>query len=150
MGGRPPKPTQVKELQGTLRICRVNPDEPVPKVELNQIKPPKNLQKGAREIWEFALSQAPDGLLTGLDFAVFEQWCSSYDMACRLRDRINREGEVVTDSHGNIIVNPLLNGYLKLLAQLRALQNDMGFTPASRTKISTAKEDQPKNEFIDL
>ena len=149
MAGRPPKPTKVKELQGTLQKCRVNADEPKPQGKMSPERPPKNLTKGAQELWCFALSQAPEGLLTSLDAAVFEQWCSTYDLACRIRDRVNEEGEVIETENG-FVMNPLLNGYLKLLAQLRTLQNDLGFTPASRTKISTAIADKPKNDFIDL
>ena len=150
MPGRPPKPTAVKALQGTLQKVRVRKDEPKPRGQLVPSAPPKGLTKGAQALWRYALECAPEALLTALDAAVFEQWCSQYDLACRLRDRINKDGEVVEDKDGNHIVNPLLHGYVKLMQQLRALQNDLGFTPASRTKISTGKPDAPKNEFIDL
>lgn len=151
MAGRPRKPTAVKRLQGTLQKCRANPAEPLPKVPLKDIEPPESLTENAKSLWRFSLSQAPDGLLTALDFGVFEQWCSLYAFACDLRDSVARDGAVIVDEKGNAKANPVLKSYNAICYTLKALENEMGFTPAGRTKVAAADSKGGKsNGFIDL
>lgn len=73
MGGRPRKPTAVKKLQGTLQPCRTNELEPMPSHALKSVAVPDYLSDKAKEIWLFAIEQAPEAMLTGLDFSVMAQ-----------------------------------------------------------------------------
>ena len=89
---RPRKPTAIKKLQGTLQPCRTNFNEPVPKKALNTVEPPDFLSKTARDLWVFALAQAPDELLTTLDFSVFACWADTMAKIIECQEILNREG----------------------------------------------------------
>lgn len=148
---RPRKPTAVKKLQGTLQPCRTNPNEPIPHTPLARIAPPEHLSEIAKDAWRFALSQAPEELLTSLDFAVFEQWTVLYAQLVEVQKQLNQEGLFVIDPVTGISSpNVLLKVQVMLQDTLRRYMTEMGFTPASRSKISISKKTENKNEFLDL
>lgn len=148
---RPRKPTAVKKLQGTLQPCRTNKNEPMPQTPLARIAPPEHLCELAKDAWRFALSQAPEELLTSLDFAVFEQWSVLYAQLVEVQKKLNQEGLFITDPDTGISKpNVLLKIEVVLQDTLRRYMTEMGFTPASRSKISVSKKTETKNEFLEL
>lgn len=152
MGGRPRKPTALKKLQGTLQKCRTNPAEPRPAHELKNTLPPDYMTESAKQIWTFALDQAPEGMLTTLDFAVFSRWVVLYDQFMILSSAIKREGTIQENEDGTLAVNPMLRALNQTAATLRALETELGFTPASRSKVISLKcgAGAPKNAFEGL
>ncbi len=148
---RPRKPTAVKKLQGTLQPCRTNQNEPNPQIPLQQIEPPRHLSTIAKNAWRFALSQAPTELLTSLDFATFEQWCITYAELVEVQKVLKREGlTFLNEDTGLSMPHPLIKTQMFLQDTLRRYMTEMGFTPASRSKISIAKQDEKNNDFLDL
>lgn len=146
MAGRPRKPTAVKKLQGTLQKCRTNQNEPKPAGELKRVEPPEFLTDTAKEIWRYALEMAPEGLLTSLDFGIFTEWVVGYDAFVHLSAAMKETGTIQKDADGNVRVNDILHHITKTASILNKLQNDMGFTPASRSKISVnVKQAEPEN-----
>jgi len=148
---RPRKPTAIKKLQGTLQPCRTNENEPVPDVFLAQIEPPKHLNETARDMWEFAVSQAPKEMLSSLDFSVLAAWAETQGKIIELEKEIQRDGMLIFDEKkGHNIINPAveLQNALKNI-MLRQL-SELGFTPASRSKVSLKKKEDPKNGFVEL
>ena len=151
MGGRPRKPTAVKAMQGTLQKCRTNPNEPKPKGELKNVVPPPYLTETAKDVWRYALDNAPEGLLTNLDFGIFTQWGVCFAAFITMTAAMKEGGTVQTDGRGVKRVNDLLHQILKTTAILRGLENELGFTPASRSKITTVRaETVQKNKFSDF
>lgn len=74
MAGRPPKPTQLKILEGTFRPDRARPDEPQPPA--GEIVKPAFLKKRASELWdEYAPLLEKMGTLTCVDPHVLAEWC---------------------------------------------------------------------------
>lgn len=149
--GRPRKPTAVKKLQGTLQPCRTPENEPVPSIPLRAIKPPRHLCKFARDAWKFAVEQAPEGLLTSLDFSTFEQWADVYAKILECEQVLKTEGWVVTDPDSGISKpHPMLKMQNELRGLLKIYLTELGFTPASRSRISITPKTEHKNDFIDL
>lgn len=148
MAGRPRKPTALKKLQGTLQKCRTNPDEPIPQIDLKSIVAPDYLTDSAKEIWTFALQAAPEGMLSSLDFGIFVQWVVCFDQFIQLSACIKEQGTFTKDGDGNIKVSDILHHITKTAAILRGLENELGFTPASRSKVvSFGKKNEKKNKF---
>lgn len=148
MAGRPRKPTALKKLQGTLQKCRTNPDEPIPQIDLKNIVAPDYLTDSAKEIWTFALQAAPEGMLSSLDFGIFAQWVVCFDQFIQLSACIKEQGTFTKDGDGNIKVSDILHHITKTAAILRGLENELGFTPASRSKVvSFGKKNEKKNKF---
>lgn len=151
MPGRPRKPTAVKRLQGTLQKCRTNTSEPIPAIDLKTLMPPDYLTESAKEIWSFALTAAPQGMLSTLDFGIFTEWVVVYDQFVRLSACIKEQGTFAQDGEGNVKVSDILHHLTKTAGILRGLQNELGFTPASRSKVvSFSTKDEKKNKFEGL
>lgn len=145
---RPRKPTAVKRLQGTLQPCRTNKNEPIPQTDLKTLVAPDYLCESAKEIWTFAVDQAPEGMLSSLDLAIFTQWVVCFDSFIKLNNRLNETG--VIDENGK--VSDVLHHVTKTAAILCRLENELGFTPASRSKVASYRQTDKgtENKFADL
>lgn len=152
MGGRPRKPTAVKKLQGTLQKCRTNPAEPTPQNDLKAMTPPEYLTDSAKEIWAFALSQAPEGMLSTLDFGIFSEWAVVYDQFLTISESIKKGGTLRRETDGELVPSPLLSKLHSTITLLRGLQSDLGFTPSSRSRVVSFGKESEKtgNKFADL
>jgi P27 family predicted phage terminase small subunit len=125
----------------------------VPPNDIKAMAPPDYLTDSAKGIWVFALSQAPEGMLSTLDFGVFSQWVVVYDQFLTITAGIKRDGTLQETADGELIPSPLLAKLQSTVNLLRGLQSDLGFTPASRSRVVsfTAKTgDKKSNAFTDL
>jgi P27 family predicted phage terminase small subunit len=136
--GRKPKPTQLKVVQGTLRQSRVNKREP--KVSGDLLTAPAHLSDAQREIWDYAIANAPKGLLKRLDLSVLETWVVACVFHRDAVKQVTENGQVVTSPNGYPIVNPYLSNANKQALIMMKAASEMGFTPASRSRIVVAEE----------
>ena len=125
-------PTAIKELKGTLRPCRVKKNEPRPQGELIATKPPKSLSKRGQELWKYALEQMPPHVITAVDGALFERWCTLQDQFLDVA-KVVQAGNLL-DENGSM--SGALRAELQLNSSIITIEKELGFTPASRTKIS--------------
>lgn len=125
-------PTAIKELKGTLRPCRVKKNEPKPQGELIATKPPKTLSKRGQELWKYALEQMPPHVITAVDGSLFERWCTLQDQFLDIA-KVVQSGNLL-DENGNM--SGALRAELQLNSSILTIEKELGFTPASRTKIS--------------
>lgn len=125
-------PTAIKEIKGTLRPCRVKKNEPKPQGELIATKPPKTLSKRGQELWQYALEQMPPHVITAVDGALFERWCTLQDQFLDVA-KVVQSGNLL-DENGNM--SGALRAELQLNSSIITIEKELGFTPASRTKIS--------------
>jgi phage terminase small subunit len=116
------KPDNVHKLRGTFRKDRHG--DPETKLEMPQRAPtmPKvvGMDKEAKAEWRRvtrALSNM--GVLTVLDRAIVAQYCLLWGRLCRNPDSFDAA----------------------LFAQLRMAEQELGFTPPSRGKITVPKKD---------
>ena len=75
MPGRKRKPTALKVLEGTFRKDRANLKEPKPTGDL--LKAPAHFNKKQQAVWDYAIDNAPKGLLKLLILAsrLFSNTC---------------------------------------------------------------------------
>lgn len=125
-------PTAIKAMKGTLRPCRVKKNEPRPQGELIATKPPKTLSKRGQELWQYALEQMPPHVITAVDGALFERWCTLQDQFLDVA-KVVQSGNLL-DENGNM--SGALRAELQLNSSIITIEKELGFTPASRTKIS--------------
>ena len=148
---RPRKPTKVKELQGTLQPCRTNLNEPKIESTIKSMTPPEYLSDRAKQLWTDAIEYCPDDMITNADVSIFEQWCVTYDQLASIQEELKKSGITVYDEDGVPRPNPLINAQIKLQQTLRLTCTELGFTPASRSKVSVSqKAEQPDNPFLQL
>ncbi len=149
---RPRKPTAVKAMQGTLQRCRTNFCEPVPSTMLDQVDPPSFLGDKAMDLWRYAVAQAPREMLTSLDMSVLATWADTQAKIIECEEEILAYGMFVEDEKtGRRMANKALAQQNELKGILLRCLSELGFTPASRSKVSVAKKgDTEANPFMDL
>ncbi len=149
---RPRKPTAVKAMQGTLRPDRVNRDEPIPDTFLDQVEPPDYLGDDAKDCWRYAVKMAPREMLTSLDFAVLATWADTQGKIMECERELQRTGLFIYDEKkGYSLPSKVLTEQTQLKMALLRCMNELGFTPASRSKVSVRKKgDDAANPFMDL
>jgi P27 family predicted phage terminase small subunit len=138
MAGRKPKPTALKLIQGTLRKSRENLREPKPSGDL--VEPPSYFSNEQIEVWNYAISNAPKGLLKRLDIAILEIWVIAYVTYRDSAKKVGTLGQVIKSPSGYPIVNPYLSNMNKQAQIMMKASSEMGFTPTSRSKIALVEE----------
>ncbi len=141
MAGRKPLPTAVKKLKGTLQKCRTNINEPKPTHHL--CTAPEYMSEIAKEAWDYAVKNSPPGLLSALDGAVLERWANCSGLYREALAKINRagvSGMIIKTPSGILRRSPLMDVIRDLAMEMKMYEAEMGFTPASRSRISTSPE----------
>ena len=135
MAGRKPLPTEIKRLKGTLQKCRINPHEPKPVGSL--VEPPEYMSEGAKSAWRYALECAPPHLLKRLDMSVLEVWACAADLYRKAQEGLGKTGLLVKASNTGV---PMQSPYLAIANKQAQIMTkaatEMGFTPASRSRVS--------------
>ena len=152
MAGRNPLPTRVKQVKGTLQKCRTNAREPKPTSVL--CDPPEYMSESAKEAWRYAVEHSPPGLLSALDGAVLERWancCGMYREALAKINQTGVSGMLVKTPSGILRRSPLMDVIRDLALEMKGYESEMGFTPASRSRVSVpndpANKDDPWDEI---
>lgn len=146
MAGRRPKPTALKKAQGNPGKRKLNLLEPQPEPVAPAM--PDFLSKNAKKWWAYL---APMLLrlkvLTEAEQIALAHLC---DQTAQLEEasRIIQKGGLLVKKQlydragkkmGTIpVINPAYKAQSDLLKHVRALMNEFGLTPASRTKVSKA------------
>ena len=137
MPGRKPLPTAVKKIKGTLQQCRVNRHEPRSNTTLGVA--PDYMSESAKEAWQYAVTNAPVGLLSALDGAVLERWANCSGMYREALSKINRagvSGMIIKTPSGILRRSPLMDVIRDLALEMKGYETEMGFTPAARSRVS--------------
>ena len=151
MAGRKPLPTTVKKIRGTLQKCRTNLNEPKPQGEL--VDPPDYMAEGAKSAWRYALQCAPPNLLKRLDMSVLEVWACAADLYRKAQSGINKTGLLVKAPNTGV---PMQSPYLAIANKQAQIMTkaatEMGFTPASRSRVSLPMEaaDEGMDPWADI
>lgn len=150
-GGRPPKPTKLKELTGNPGKRALNKDEPKPP----QRKPscPKHLVGEARKEWDRMSKQLFElGLLTEVDRAALAGYCQAWARWVQAEEEMGKkEFKMIslTDS-GYPVVSPWMGIATQAMKQMLRFLTEFGMTPASRSRVTVNKEAEadPYEEFL--
>ena len=139
MAGRKPLPTAVKKVKGTLQKCRSNPREPQPLGDL--VEPPIYMADGAKDAWRYAIDSAPAHLLRRLEMSVLEVWACAADLYRKAQAGITKTGLLIKAPHTGV---PMQSPYLAIANKQAQIMTkaavEMGFTPASRSRITLPLE----------
>ena len=145
MRGRKQKPSALKILQGTARACRLNENEPRPHGDL--VEAPEHFTLEQRAIWDYAIANAPRGLLKRLDLSVLEVWavaCAAHREAVQ---KLARTGQVIKSPSGYPIVNPFMSNMNRQAQIMLKAAEQLGFSPASRPRVHVDAEAEKTNPF---
>jgi P27 family predicted phage terminase small subunit len=153
---RPCKATHLHVLEGTLRpgVSRRRQHEPKPRGDLGD--PPDWMDKEHQAVWREQVRACPPGLLKTSDAKAMAAWTCAAVAHTRAAKRFNVEGEtsqvVLLSKDGNHYVSPYLGVMNRQAELLIRFGTELGFSPASRTKISVegfgAAKTDPVDEFF--
>jgi P27 family predicted phage terminase small subunit len=143
MPGPRPKPTHLKLLQGNPGHRPLPVDEPMPDGAL--VEPPAHLNAIQQRIWRESLANAPEGLMRRLDSNVLARFCVAQSIFEDANEKVTRLGSIV-NGPGNV---PMHNPYLSVLNRqsgiMRQCSDELGFSPAARTRVKVAPKRKAKS-----
>jgi P27 family predicted phage terminase small subunit len=129
MRGRRPKPT------------RLNVNEPRPEPLIPDC--PVELGPVARREWDRLVAElAPLRMLTNLDRAALASYCGAYGMWAEATEAIQKFGTMVKAPSGFPVQSPYVSIANRQAEIMMRIASEFGFTPASRSRISTPSEDE--------
>jgi P27 family predicted phage terminase small subunit len=141
--GRKMLPTRVKQLKGTAQKCRLNPNEPKPKV----VKPtaPDFLDVIALTEWNRVIDEMYTiGTMTACDVGVLAAYCVSWSNMIQAKRQLtaqstpeNPGGLLTITIHGNVIQNPLVGICNTAARDMARYAAELGLSPASRGRVSS-------------
>lgn len=144
----PPVPTYLKVLNGNPGKRPLNKNEPQPAGNL--VEPPDHLSDEQKECWRYAIENAPSGLMKLLDQSVLETWVVAQVLHRKANDQVSKYGMIVKTPGGAWIQNPYLCILNKQAIIMMRAAAEMGFTPASRTRVQIEPPKKGSNPFEDL
>ncbi len=139
MRGRRPKPTRLKVLTGNPGKRPLNLNEPRPDVIIPECPP--ELGPVARGEWDRLVGELTAlKLLTNLDRAALAAYCGAYALWAEATEAIQKYGTMVKSPSGYPIQSPYVAIANRQAEIMMRIASEFGFTPASRSRISTPSE----------
>jgi P27 family predicted phage terminase small subunit len=142
MRGRRPKPTRLKILTGNPGKRRLNENEPMPEAAIPDCPP--ELGPVARQEWDRLVAQlAPLRMMTHLDRAALASYCVAYALWVEAVEATQKYGAMVKSPSGYPVQSPYVSIANRQTEIMMRIATEFGFTPASRSRISTPSEAEP-------
>lgn len=138
--GRKALPTHLKVLEGKNYRMASRADEPQPIGDLKE--PPDHLNERQKEIWAYVIKHAPYGLLKKLDQAMLTNWCVSQALHEEATIALNNGPTIIKTANGTPIQSPWIGVLNRQAGIMRSLVSKLGFSPASRPRISVDQDDE--------
>lgn len=155
MAGRPRKPLEKHQIEGTARASVKKRAEYTPKIPVVQVEECPGLSPKAREHWPFirqCLQKLP--VSTEADIASIQRLVECYAEVRVLQDICRLEGRFYESKtkEGIIIrAHPAVGALSEADRRLRAYLTDFGLTPASRTRVKgDGNGDAPKDPLSEF
>lgn len=131
-----PTPTMLKIIRGNPGCRPINKAEPRPVGDLKE--PPAWMDPLMQEAWNYAIENAPPGLLKRLDAGALATWVAAH-VTFQIAVMEVRKGGLLTRASkkegAGIIQNPFLAIQNKQAIIMLRAASEMGFTPSSRSRI---------------
>ncbi len=139
MRGPKPKPTYLKIVAGNPGHRPLNAKEPKPAGNLEA--PPIWLTESQQAGWRYAIEHSPHGLLKRLDSALLVIWVVAEDTHRQAAERLAKHGLLVKAPNTGLAIQspylPIVNRQADIMMKAAG---DLGFSPASRTRIQVNEE----------
>lgn len=142
MPGPKPQPTHLKVVKGNPGKRALNRREPKPTGNLYD--PPEWLTDSQRTVWAYAIETAPHGLLKRIDQSTLTVWVIAQDLHRQAVAKLNAsEGAMLIKTpNGMPAQSPYLSIVNKQAQIMLKAAGEMGFTPASRSKVEIDQPDE--------
>lgn len=153
MAGRKKTPTKMKILKGTAQKCRINKNEPVPKVA--KLATPSYLDaQGKRTFADMAKLIADMRISAASDKHALAMMADMHSIYRKMRKILEVEGFTyeTTNQHGDTMfrARPEVAILSDAWKNVRSMMSEFGLTPSARAKVSATgeKEEDPLKKFL--
>ena len=140
----------MKLIAGNPGHRPLNMDEPEPDGDLHE--PPAAFARLKPEIsaklcaiWREVIENAPAGLLKRLDSSVLMMYCRSRVTYESAYQKVDEAGEVIKIKGGQFQKNPFLSIAERHAAMMTRCCDQMGFSPAARTRVKVSGKKKTKS-----
>ena len=142
MRGRRPKPTRLKVLTGNPGKRPLNESEPRPDPAIPECPP--ELGELAHREWNRLVGElAVLNMLTNLDRAALAAYCGAYALWAEATQAIQKYGVMIKSPSGYPVQSPYVSVANRQAEIMMRIASEFGFTPASRSRISTRPDTEP-------
>jgi P27 family predicted phage terminase small subunit len=142
MRGRRPKPTRLKVITGNPGKRPLNEHEPRPEPHIPPC--PSELSPAAQREWHRLVTELGTlKLLTNLDRAALAAYCGAYALWAEAQEAIQKYGTMVKSPSGFPMQSPYIAVANRQAEIMMRIASEFGFTPASRSRISTPSNSEP-------
>ena len=142
MRGRRPKPTRMKVLTCNPGKRPMNKHEPKPEPIVPDC--PNELGPVARQEWDRLAGELGKlKILTALDRAALAAYCGAYALCAEATEAIQKFGTMVKSPTGYPVQSPYVSIANRQAEIMMRIASEFGFTPASRSRISTPIKNEP-------
>lgn len=148
MRGRKPKPTHLRVIAGNPGHRAINRLEPTP--QGNLFDAPDWLTESQRNGWNYAIANAPAGLLKHLDRGTLTIYVIAEDTHRYAATQLARFGMLLRAQSGELYPSPYLGTMNKQATIMLKAASELGFTPAARPRIQLSPEEQSPDDFDKL
>ena len=147
MLGRPPKPTRLKMLEGNRGKRPINNTEPQP---VNGPPPcPRWLGRDAKREWRRVCRElAAMGLLARADMTALAGRCQEWARYVEMQHVLAEKGCTFETATGGFQARPEVAIADKALGRVNAIDQQLGLTPAARSRLSTQEKPQDDLEAM--
>ncbi len=134
MRGAKPKPTVLKLITGNPGRRPLNKGEPQPAIAIPE--PPKLLEGEALREWHrLTPVMAELGLISELDRALVTAYCQLWARWFEAEEKLKQTGWLVKTPNDYPMQSPYLTIANRSLEQMRQLSEQIGLSPAARSRI---------------
>lgn len=149
-GGRKPKPTALKVLQGNPGKRALNKNAPTPDALAEVPESPEWFGDIAAHIWcQVAPWLVESRILTATDLHNLECFCMAYQRWREAQDDITKNGIVVMGATQEI-KNPACTVANETMRQMATYGALLGLDPSSRARLKPPETAEKKNPFAVL
>ena len=141
MVGRKPKPLELIRLQGNPGKRKIPTDTPQPDKLYDIPRPPKNLNKIAKERWKYLAGRLSKcGILTDIDLDTLEVCCSSLAIAREAAGELSENGLTIETFNENGSLrekkkSPYLSTFCEALIIFDKFGAKLGLSPSDRVRL---------------
>ncbi len=141
--GPAPKPRAVRELEGNPSKRPLNPLEPQPRPK--RPKCPAHLDDVAKREWRRLVPILERmKLLTEADEISLANLCLQYGTLIKAQQLLQKSGLLFKTKSGYVQQSPLVGIVSSCVEQINKLCREFGLTPAARTRIHVAAEQEER------
>jgi P27 family predicted phage terminase small subunit len=146
MAGRPPKPTALKRLQGTLRAHRPQGVE-LPPMEMAEC--PEHIVKEARKQWHRIVGElVRHKIVATVDASVLELYCTAYANWKQAQAEWDEQGSTVEGKFGPV-KNPVVQICQDERKEVMRLGSLLGLDPSGRVRLKVVKPEDEDDDDDD-